>query len=234
MKLRGKLRQILNKRTQKWEVSWYPDTREKALEEDIVFYYPAGDPPCDVPTHRAGTSVVYTISDKQKCCAIDDAFSAWIKARDSDEPISADMAREQGLDYYWTQHPGKYCGHLGKVTLNGRCWECLQMRLNSPRKIALRSGQMWYMPTPGDTCPRGHHARRRVANGSCEECERLARIAKPSQEPSIMELCPDLIISRVDAATAGFKMYRTGTPCRAGHTGWRYVSTGNCISCMGR
>jgi hypothetical protein len=35
-----------------------------------------------------------------------------------------------------------------------------------------------------------------------------------------------------DARRAGKMTYSTGKPCRRGHVGGRYVSTGNCVECM--
>jgi hypothetical protein len=43
---------------------------------------------------------------------------------------------------------------------------------------------------------------------------------------------PDMILSREDARAMGFSRFRTGTPCKHGHSGWRYTSTGGCIPCL--
>ena len=47
--------------------------------------------------------------------------------------------------------------------------------------------------------------------------------------PELFEL-----ISRDDAAAAGFKRYFTGVPCRRGHIAQRYVSTTSCVDCLRR
>lgn len=39
-------------------------------------------------------------------------------------------------------------------------------------------------------------------------------------------------LSRADARLAGLTYYQTGKPCVHGHTGDRYVSTGNCAECI--
>lgn len=44
---------------------------------------------------------------------------------------------------------------------------------------------------------------------------------------------PDMEISRKDAKALGLKIYRTGRPCFKGHVGWRFVSSGACVSCRG-
>lgn len=50
--------------------------------------------------------------------------------------------------------------------------------------------------------------------------------------PIIEKLANDKVISRSEAMQAGLVSYFTGEPCRRGHTSRRYVSTGNCISCL--
>jgi hypothetical protein len=47
----------------------------------------------------------------------------------------------------------------------------------------------------------------------------------------MMENAPDMIISREDARKLQLKVFRTGEPCRRGHRGFRWTSTGNCIPC---
>lgn len=44
---------------------------------------------------------------------------------------------------------------------------------------------------------------------------------------------PDMIISREDARLLGFTLFRTGKPCKRGHTGWRSVAGGACLKCRG-
>lgn len=43
---------------------------------------------------------------------------------------------------------------------------------------------------------------------------------------------PNAIVSRAQAKAMGLTVYRTGRPCRYGHTAWRYVSTSQCITCL--
>lgn len=54
----------------------------------------------------------------------------------------------------------------------------------------------------------------------------------PDSTARFMKLNPSLVVSRAEALGFGFKVYRTGLPCRRGHTGFKYVSTGACIECL--
>jgi|SRR6185369_4450985 len=229
MKLRGEWRKVTNTATGRLEDSPYPVSRAEALREGVAFYYPAGAAPCSVPSHRAGTSLIYAVSDIMKCCAYDNAMAAYRAARIADEPLNPGEAAEKMLPYYWGELPGQYCGHVGKVTLKGKCWECSQVRVNSPRQAALAAGETWYTPADGDLCKHGHAARRRVANGGCEECEKQSS----GVDARRLDLfCgPDTVMSREEARLCGSLVYRTGAACKYGHKGWRYLSTGACLVC---
>lgn len=127
-------------------------------------------------------------------------------------------------------------GHMSpRSVTNGVCLQCEAERKAektiSPRQKAIDAGEKTYIPlTP---CRKGHFAPRYVHDGVCTQCE--AESKAPKQKPlSIHKIAPDLIISKEDAKLAGFKVYRTGNPCRQGHKGWRWVSTNNCLDCMGR
>jgi hypothetical protein len=121
---------------------------------------------------------------------------------------------------------------VGKTTLDGKCYICQnKKRTPSPRQAALAAGEKWYMPTAGDLCNAGHHALRRVTDGVCKTC---LEAKHTPQEDRIDKTNPDMVISYDDAKTFGLKIYRTGQPCRKGHTGWRYVSTRGCLDCLGR
>ena len=39
-------------------------------------------------------------------------------------------------------------------------------------------------------------------------------------------------MKRVDALAVGLRCYETGKPCKAGHVGPRYTSTGHCVECQ--
>ena len=235
MKLKSVIRDVYNARLGKWQKSEYPLTQEEARIENVSKYHPVGfEEVCPI-CHNIGFR--WTVTGQCHVCAKRDAEDTYERAVSiNGEPTTPDE-RAHKLGYYWTYKPGKYCGHVGKTSLNGKCWYCEEERRKpSPRQTAVSAGAVWYDPAPDDPCPHGHVAPRRVANGSCRACEQAC---KPGQQPrtagnSLRDICPDTIISRDDARTAGFAHYRTGLPCRAGHIGWRYVSTGNCLSCMGR
>ena len=227
MKLKGSHRYVLDSEG-KSQSSMYPATREEAFVEDIALYYPP-DFVCPVHSEK---SVHYTLTGISKCCANRDSVDAYNKACLDGEPTSIDSARKQNKNYYWFPKPGPYCGHPGKITLAGKCAICADTKANRPRQDAIREGAIWYQPSSDNPCPRGHTAPRRVTNGGCQQCEAEYREARKAHvEQPVHVLMPDLIISRADALLAGFKAYRTGKPCGAGHTGWRYISTGGCIDC---
>jgi hypothetical protein len=234
MKRRGTYKEIL---PGQW--SCYPQTREAALIEDIVFFQPLPvTDPCPKPGHEPG-SIIYSKTGIYRCCALRDACAFYGEAIDMGLSLSAQDSMKMGIDYYWAPDPGKFCGHPGKTTLDGKCWFCREEKLKarenrksvekapkplSPRKLAIINNQRWYMPGENDPCAAGHIALRRVTDGQCSECNR--------KEPKINELHPEMIIDRESARAMGFKVYRTGEPCPHGHTGWRYVSTNGCLDCL--
>lgn len=71
-----------------------------------------------------------------------------------------------------------------------------------------------------------HFIKYHIRSGKCLTCREAYAASTPPQ------LAPDAIVSRADAKTKGFAHFRTGLPCARGHTGARYVSTGNCIECL--
>lgn len=242
MKLKGVSRPVYNSYTKQHTSTNWPPTRQEAFAEGVAFYYPAGNPPCPDPGdmsigirphHSGSTSNVYTISDKQVCCAKADARQAYLEAVASGEPAAPGPAAA-AVGYYWVHSEGKYCGHVGKRTIDDKCFQCVADRAARPRQVALRTGDIWYMPADGDTCSEGHTARRRVANGSCEECERLRSSVGVESSGAVLPLYkidPDGIYPYEVAKALGYKHYRTGEPCSKGHRGWRYVSTRNCLDC---
>ena len=229
MKLMGRIREITNPITGLPEWSRYPATREEAVFEDVAKYIPAES----CPAH--GRSVYFTITGLAACCAHREAVNAYNDALALGEPTSIHAAQAQGKTYIWTPQVNPLCGHPGKITFAGKCLICSEARANSPRQQALRSGALWYTPGAEDPCSRGHVALRRVANGSCKQCEEENRKeSEVSVEQPVYKACPEMVISKNNARALGFKVYRTGRPCSKGHTGWRYISTGGCLTCMGR
>lgn len=234
MKLIGKNRMLQHPDGTLWASKW-PMTREEALQEGIAKFWPLRK---DCPRHPYATSLWYTVANVRACCRKDDNNILAQEMKTAGEPMNPGQAREQGKDHYWTHKTNEYCGHIGKLNIKGQCYECEQDRINSPRQLAVAAGDIWYTPVDHRPCSKGHLAPRRVANGSCKQCEeenRGSAGAPVVEKADIRAIVPaDFIISRTDAVTAGFLHFRTGEPCRAGHRGWRYVSTGNCLTCMGR
>lgn len=128
--------------------------------------------------------------------------------------------------------PCNVAGHFGIRTITGRCYQCeAERKAESPRSIAIKEGRKTYVPLePCKKC--GQTAKRSVINGSCSGCNESASDRRKSPDTIMMESAPDMIISKAEATTLGFKVYRTGKPCRKGHNGFRYVSTNSCIDCL--
>lgn len=148
-------------------------------------------------------------------------------------PTTRQGAVEMGVDYYIRDVPCRTKGHLGVNTIKGECYYCERERTAlSPRQEAIREGKKWYLPT--EPCPKCNKvAEKRVDNGQCRGCtDNGADDGRETPDSVMMREAPDLVISCEDAKAAGIRVYRTGLPCRKGHTGYRYVSTGNCIECL--
>lgn len=115
----------------------------------------------------------------------------------------------------------------------GECGGCHP----SPRQLAIKAGDSKYLPDV--PCPHCNTiALKRVDNGQCDQCildarggvdGRATRMDEPSRV--LMESAPDTVLDRPTARAMGLTIYRTGEECTNGHTGWRYVSTGGCITC---
>lgn len=228
-RMKGTFAEVADGVWQQW-----PLTRKQAEIQKVVYYLPLAETdPCDNPQHGAH-SIRYTKTGIARCCALAESMAMYTAAKNNGEPTSPAEAFKNGYDYYWKDTPGKQCGHVGKTLLNGKCYFCKNEKAKTPRQIAKDNGELWYFPEQGDLCNNGHNAKRRVNNGSCYECEQLARTDKTDPNRILMAESPDIVISREDAKTMGLKVYRTGEPCGRDHRGFRYVSTGNCLACMGR
>jgi hypothetical protein len=210
------------------EIRWeYPQTRELAIQHGLAKYWPGTR--CEIHNTQA---YVFVKSGRYNCCVNEagcEEYTAAVVHRG--EPCSAEEAQLRGIDFYWSPQAFIKCGHPGKTTLRGTCYECAHARANSPRQLALKAGEAWYTPAADDPCPNGHVAPRRVINGSCQACERDARPAGP--EPFYRQH-PEMVLSFEAAKSMGLNVYRTGEPCKYGHRGWRYVSTRGCLVCAGR
>ena len=142
-----------------------------------------------------------------------------------------------GDAWYAPDEPCPRCGqHAPKRVANGECSGChpAAPRPQSPRQRALIAGQAWY--TPDEPCERcGQRAERRVNNGECSGCvPRKRNKGDEGLTPAqiIMRDQPDMLLTRDDARALGLPVYRTGSTCKRGHTGFRYTSTGACVDCV--
>ena len=213
----------------------YPLTKAEAIRDGLNFYWPGTF--CD--RHPTERSVYYVGTEKPTCCIHDDAVKAYNEAISVGEPSTPQQARVMGCDYYWEPIAFMKCGHVGMNTLRGKCYTCEHERVNkpeSPRLKAISAGEIWYTPNNGKRCARGHvGTRRRVSNGYCEQCEVEDKAKRGEVRPApFYRQFPDMILSYADAKAMGLNVYRTGSACKAGHTGWRYVTTRSCLKCMGR
>ena len=134
------------------------------------------------------------------------------------------VIRDEGLMLH--SDPCKTHGH---IRLGDDCHFCTQ--LLKPREQAIKDGNDTYIST--SKCVGCNTlTMRNVTDKSCVECGHVPNTTVETTDTIMMRDAPTMIISKQDADEFGFKVYRTGNPCRKGHNGWRYVSTGNCIDCI--
>ena len=102
-----------------------------------------------------------------------------------------------------------------------------------PRSLedALRLGVEYYYKD--HMCVKGqgkHFVMPHIKTGKCVACAMSKKSKTPDQ--ILMDDSPNMIIQRDVADMLNYKVYRTGEPCQKGHRGWRYVSSGGCLSCI--
>jgi len=213
-----------------------PTTPDEALIERYAYYRPAvkscTKDSTTCPYGTCTTTSYFAVSKLPICFARDNALQAYYGAKSVGEPLSPVEAMAQNKDYFWSASCGKYCGHVGMKTFDGKCYICSKNQTKSPRQIALENGQNKYMPVK--QCKNGHTALKRVDNGECSACAGARPNSTPPRQIPIYKLYPDMVVSYEMAVNTGMKTYRTGEKCKNGHAGWRWVSTRNCLTCMGR
>jgi hypothetical protein len=136
--------------------------------------------------------------------------------------------------------PCKEHGHV-RVSrdVNTQCIACDE--LLKPQEQAVIDGHAVYVSTSHcGGC--GKLTLRDVDDRSCQSCGYTPRVKGKSDNDTednratddsvMMRDNPNMLLSRADAEQYDMRVYRTGKPCKRGHTGWRYVSTGNCIDCL--
>ena len=154
--------------------------------------------------------------------------STWLRWTELSKLVDSDAM------YTVSPEQCKQHGHIGMKRL-GKCYEChLEKNKPSPRQEAMAKGEKYFMPLK--PCPRCNKIALKRINGSvctgCIETDVSVTDNRETPDTIMMRDNPDMVISKADAKAYDFKVYRTGEPCRKGHKGWRYVSTGNCISCI--
>lgn len=104
-----------------------------------------------------------------------------------------------------------------------------------PRDQAIKDGHDKYVSS--SKCPSCNDITlRNTDDKSCTQCGynpvKVVNDQRETPDSMMMREQPDMVISKSDAESYGFKVYRTGEVCTHGHKGWRYISTGNCITCL--
>lgn len=195
----------------------FPDSPSKAVAVGSDVYLSVE--PCPKAGH-----IGVRIASTREC---------WFCHRDKESKQPRIDARRAGDTWYTPSVPCPDCGMLADRRVHDdQCSNCESSgRSMSPRQAAIASGDKWYIPDkPCKAC--GTKALRHVDNGRCQGCRASPHTTGIDDASRVMHDIPDIVISRSDARLAGFTVYRTGRPCRHGHTGWRYVSTGGCIDCL--
>lgn len=126
------------------------------------------------------------------------------------------------------------CAHLA-FSETWRLWlqGCPDKPDPFPRSMddALKFGVEYYYKD--HMCNKGqgkHFLMPHIKTGKCVACAVSKRSNTPDQ--ILMDETPNMVIQRDIAHMLGYKIFRTGEPCRKGHKGWRYVSSGGCLSCI--
>ena len=131
IKKQGVKHRVGGPRIKDTKFSYHPQIRAEALKQGIIFYDPVPGRRCEV--HRRRNVLIYTVSDLPKCCAAEAAAIAYRVAYDNGEPLSRIQAVDMRLSYYWMDKPCYDCGHVGKVRLDGLCFECGQRGIATAR-----------------------------------------------------------------------------------------------------
>lgn len=129
--------------------------------------------------------------------------------------------------------PCKAYGHV-RITneKHDKCYIC-DMNSNAQEQAVKEGNDEYVTRSKCGGC--GETTLRRTKDASCTECDYTPQNGRGRTSDNattiMMRENPDMVISKEDADSLDIKVFRTGKPCSRGHTGWRYVSTGNCIDC---
>lgn len=236
--------------------STLPWSRDAALKNGYTRWMDsAGCDRCRSEGRGEGKKARYLKDDSCTFCMATDAHAVWPQwvQGDPSRPEVWSTSPEQsltlGIDwYYGSPSHSVICPHgphLRKTSVStGRCVECekdaahFKALLKGPRALARAAGARYY--TPNEACPVcGKPAPRHVVTNGCTGCQKGkgdatagAQDARRTPSQIFAEENPEFVMPREAARSLGFTLFRTGEPCRRGHTGWRYVSTGNCLACL--
>lgn len=234
--------------------STLPWSRVDALKNGYTRWMDrAGCDRCRAEGRGEGKKARYLKDDSCSFCLSTDAhiiWPLWLQGDPSRPEVWSTSPAESmalGIDwYYGSPTHSIICPngpHLRKTSMStGRCVECekdaayFRSLTKGPRAVARAAGERYYTPTKAcQTC--GTVAPRHVVTNGCTDCHsggKTAGAADARRTPSqiFAEENPDFLIPRDAARSLGFTLFRTGEPCRRGHAGWRYVSTGNCLTCI--
>lgn len=180
--------------------------------------------------HKGIYKYIWTDGDERHWAEPSPGHVVRIDDEDYDEMLGYCELVNSDHDFTITDQPCSTHGHYGIKRL-GKCYQCqLKRKERTPRQKALHDGETWYMPNTD--CPKcGQRALKNVHNGACQGCTPLRAEPVDNSTAVLMRENADMILSKEDAELVGLKVYRTGKECINGHTGWRYVSTGNCLDC---
>ena len=110
-------------------------------------------------------------------CAKIASNNDYIYARSMGWPLNPADAVAAGIDCYYTGDECP-CGHNGKLTLSGRCYEChnkpLPVMAPAAGVVLSRAGARFLGLTryfDGKACRRGHISQRYVSTGGCIMCK---------------------------------------------------------------
>lgn len=171
----------------------------------------------------------------------------WFSTHGIDKPLSPQVVKpisdvDWGLEIYTAvrlvmdndfrvaESPCKKHGHVHLIDPStGSCHFC--KGAGSSRKQSEALKLEWYIPSNECTAC-GTLALKHIDTGECKHCGDTPTDKRETADSVMMRESPDMVLTRTDSIDMGFKVYRTGEPCRKGHHGWRYNSTGNCIDCL--
>lgn len=153
-------------------------------------------------------------------------FEAMDEAKDAVKLLKSGQGFKLGREVCSTH------GHI-KLTNDKyhKCYFCETQR--NKRQQAIDEGDAYYLTR--SQCSGCHNVTlRHTRDSSCVDCGYVPKTRKgaTSGTTEMMKASPDTIISREEARSLDMKVYRTGEPCSRGHKDWRYVSTGNCVTCL--